>query len=312
MPRQYTPAFPAATRVCEHCGDSFKVWASALKRGGNRGRFCSQSCRSAGWITPQQRMCEVCGSPFTAEGTAIRRGDAKFCSVACRDTAARRRIIVQCPTCGDAFETVVHRVETRRKVYCSKPCADNGLSVPLADRFWTHVAKTPGCWLWNGHINRTGYAQTRRGGSNGGNIGVHVAAWEMASGELVSAGMHVAHTCDVRHCVRNDQRGTYEVDGVVYERFGHLFVCPQPVNERDKVAKGRQARGARNGRVLHPDSYPTGSEWPMAKLSEDDVRTIRAAYAAKQATQMELAHRYHVRQATISSIVLGKTWRHIA
>lgn len=49
----------------------------------------------------------------------------------------------------------------------------------------------------------------------------------------------------------------------------------------------------------------------MAKLTDDDVRLIRALYNRGEATQVTLAATYGVLQPTISSIVLGKTWKHI-
>lgn len=47
-----------------------------------------------------------------------------------------------------------------------------------------------------------------------------------------------------------------------------------------------------------------------AKLDADDVRAIRAAYAAGE-TQTALAKRYPVGQAAISYIVRHETWAHI-
>lgn len=48
-----------------------------------------------------------------------------------------------------------------------------------------------------------------------------------------------------------------------------------------------------------------------ARLTEDDVRAVRAAYAGGE-TQVSLAARYGVNQTTISRIILRVTWPHIA
>ena len=52
-----------------------------------------------------------------------------------------------------------------------------------------------------------------------------------------------------------------------------------------------------------------GVHCPTAKLSEDDVRTIRRL--ADSVTGKELARRFEVSKATISYIISRRTWRHI-
>lgn len=47
-----------------------------------------------------------------------------------------------------------------------------------------------------------------------------------------------------------------------------------------------------------------------AKLTEADIREIRAAYRAGE-KQVPLARRFGVRQSTIWAIVRGKTWAHV-
>jgi hypothetical protein len=48
------------------------------------------------------------------------------------------------------------------------------------------------------------------------------------------------------------------------------------------------------------------------RLTEDDVREIRRAYAARELNQYQLAERYGVSQCEIHNIVSGKHWRHVA
>lgn len=320
MPKQYTPAQPPQSRACEQCGTTFMIWASALVRQGNRGRFCSRECRTLFATSRRTRICEVCQSSFLISRLAARKGQGRFCSPACRGIGIRGRTpsnccptYAECPICKQVFIAQPHRLRNATAVYCTKACADAALSIPLADRFWKYVNKTESCWLWTGRdVTKAGYGRIRLGGAHGGRIGVHRAAWGFAAGSPAPPDMQVGHTCDVTNCVRNDDAGIYIVNGVEYPRFGHLFLCPQIVNEADKVAKGRQARGAGNGRVLHPESYPEGAEWPQAKFTDDDIRAIRSVYANHEATQVELAQRYNVRQTTISAIVLRKTWKHLA
>lgn len=65
-----------------------------------------------------------------------------------------------------------------------------------SDRFWEIVDKSNGpesCWLWTGHIYKTGY------GSFGSNSS-HKAAWIFTHG-TVPKKTHVKHSCQNRHCV---------------------------------------------------------------------------------------------------------------
>ena len=55
---------------------------------------------------------------------------------------------------------------------------------------------------------------------------------------------------------------------------------------------------------------------PMARahsttLTPEQVREIRAAYADKLFTQVQLAELYNVGQRTISHIVTGRTWKNV-
>lgn len=103
-------------------------------------------------------------------------------------------------------------------------------------------------------------------------VRVHRYVYEKAYGPIPD-GMFVLHRCDVPACF------TLE----------HLWVGSHLDNMRDAVSKGR--------------AKYTG----CAKLTTDDVIAIRASHDSQNA----LARKYGVSQATISSIILRKTWRHI-
>jgi hypothetical protein len=64
---------------------------------------------------------------------------------------------------------------------------------------------------------------------------------------------------------------------------------------RDKVAKRRHARGERDGN---------------AKLTAHEVLAIRRLYA-DGANQFALARQFGMSQPQISTIVLGRAWRHL-
>jgi len=91
---------------------------------------------------------------------------------------------------------------------------------PLGERFWSHVAKSDGCWLWTAHVNRTGYGHFALSRSRGRSA--HRVSHELNIGPIPS-GMLVCHRCDNPRCVRPD----------------HLFLGTPSDNMHDKVAKGR-------------------------------------------------------------------------
>jgi hypothetical protein len=100
--------------------------------------------------------------------------------------------------------------------------------------------------------------------------------------------------------VRNDDDGTYEVNGLLLPRRGHLLLCNAQRNAEDMVQKGR----ARN-KVFF------GSDHPSAKWTEDDVREARML-RQQGWTLTRLAARYGVSITTVHRAVLGITWPHIS
>lgn len=89
-----------------------------------------------------------------------------------------------------------------------------------ADRFWSRVRKTEGCWEWQGcRHHRSGYGHIRVAERL---LQTHRLAFEIAFGPIPD-GVYVCHKCDVPFCVRPD----------------HLFLGTQTENMADMVAKGR-------------------------------------------------------------------------
>ncbi len=93
------------------------------------------------------------------------------------------------------------------------------------------------------------------------------------------------HHCDNRACCN--------------ER--HLFEGTQTENIADMDRKGRRVT----------NSAPPGQRHHGAKLTDQDVRDIRANYALCRMTQKELAARFGIAQSTVSGIVSGKEWAHV-
>jgi hypothetical protein len=103
----------------------------------------------------------------------------------------------------------------------------------VTERFWSHVEKTDGCWLWRGARDDKGYGKF---GLHGRQERAHLIAYELAV-RLVprGLGLHICHKCDNPPCVRPD----------------HLFLGTPKDNMQDKEAKNR-------GRFPHGPRKPSG------------------------------------------------------
>ncbi len=100
----------------------------------------------------------------------------------------------------------------------------------FAERFWSAVAKSDGCWLWTKSLDSQGYGQIfsipRRLHR------AHRVSWLMHRGPIPD-GLFVCHTCDVRNCVNPD----------------HLWLGTNDDNMRDASVKGRLERNVRGSRL---------------------------------------------------------------
>ncbi len=164
--------------------------------------------------------------------------------------------------------------------------------VSTEDRFWSKVRKTDdGCWFWlGGKIKGYGrFAIDRRR-----YVRAHRYSFELTRGP-VPDGLGVLHECDNPGCVRPD----------------HLFVGTDADNVADRDAKGRTARGDRSGARTVPSARPRGDAHAMSKLTGPSVALLKQRLR-DGATQREVADEFGVASPTISHIVAGRTWRHVA
>lgn len=103
----------------------------------------------------------------------------------------------------------------------------------LAGRIAERIAYEPnsGCHLWTGATTSTGYGKINIGPRGKmKEIRVHRYIWERDQGPIPD-GLCVLHQCDTPACCNVD----------------HLFLGTRTDNARDKVRKGRQARGPLHG-----------------------------------------------------------------
>lgn len=158
-----------------------------------------------------------------------------------------------------------------RKLRVPRPSHKSTLAFRLAYHSKPNEA---GCRIWQGAKNPKGYGHIKWQGRV---WQAHRLAWTDANGPIPD-GLHVCHRCDTPSCVNVE----------------HLFLGTNDDNMADRSAKGRQAfnRGVHNGR---------------AKLTEDDVRAIRADPRVHAA----VARDYGVSTTKVSQIRRGVAWRHI-
>jgi hypothetical protein len=150
----------------------------------------------------------------------------------------------------------------------------------FADRFWSKVNMLGDCWLWLAHTKPQGYGQfTLRKGKF---VGAHTVSWSLTYSQPIPAGFVICHTCDNPPCVNP----------------AHLFLGTQSDNAYDSVIKGRANRAR-------------GTAHPSARLTEADVRYIRAAPIYRGLIR-DLAADFRVSTTTIRNIRSGNHWRHVA
>lgn len=149
------------------------------------------------------------------------------------------------------------------------------------DRFWSKVDRRGDdeCWPWLASVRRKdeGYGAFYL---NGRHQPASRVAYMLTYGDI-PPGVVVCHRCDNPPCCNP----------------AHLFLGTPQDNDADRVAKGRQARGSRNG---------------YAKLTERQVWAIRQlrSIGAKPAW---LAERFGVTPVYIWSLCTGHrgAWQHI-
>jgi hypothetical protein len=156
-------------------------------------------------------------------------------------------------------------------------------------RFWSRVKKTKSCWEWIGKSttgrNHTGYGVIVVAAKQ---IKTHIFSWVLHNGDLSPytgrstkyKNQLVLHKCDNPKCVRPK----------------HLFLGTQRDNVLDKIKKNR-----------HIDY--SGDKSTTAKLSWDDVRTIRKTFNTKTITKKQLGVMYKVTPENIGRIIRAETWK---
>lgn len=177
----------------------------------------------------------------------------------------------------------------------------------VRQRFWSHVHKTDGCWLWTGGTANK-YGRFLAGCKR---FSAHRLSWEWAHGSIQD-GLQVAHNCpggDNKLCVNPD----------------HLMLLTPTEHAADKHAKHQYPTGDMHPHHLHPERVARGAcngAWTQierrrrgvsngnAKFTEQQVQALRNRADAGE-SKKKLAAAFHVHPSTVKRIVARKTWGHI-
>lgn len=137
-----------------------------------------------------------------------------------------------------------------------------------------------GCWLWTGACAADGYPRITVGSlTDGTKKSVRVTRLVCEKVHGLPEGAHALHRCDNPICVNPD----------------HLYPGTPKQNTKDCMLRGRRTQ------------VKFGSANPGAKLTEDEVRAIRASTLKGK----DLAETYGVSLAAIALIRSGKRWKHV-
>jgi hypothetical protein len=143
-------------------------------------------------------------------------------------------------------------------------------NLPLGSDYRTRIDSSGGpsvCWPWIGPVDRYGYGVISRLGR------AHRIAREEFNGCKLDKDQVVRHSCDKPACCNPE----------------HLEIGTQDDNVRDRVDRGRSARGELNGR---------------AKL---DAKTAQAIFN-NPGKVTHLAKEFGLDESTVRGIKSGKTW----
>lgn len=153
------------------------------------------------------------------------------------------------------------------------------------------------CWEWKGTVDASGYGVFH---VNGKNYKAHRVSWTLANGQIQHNGTHhgicVCHRCDNPACVRPS----------------HLKLGTPKSNSTEMVERGRSARGETHPARLHPELMARGSANGNSKLEDEQVKEIRALYAAGGTSYRKLGVQFGVSRVTVGRTIKLKNWQHVS
>jgi hypothetical protein len=183
-----------------------------------------------------------------------------------------------CLYCECAFCPSPSHVRDGWGLYCSRRCFYAHVKAQFPERFWALVEKTESCWLWRGRVSFNGYGVLDRHSPEHRRarpVAAHRIGWELTHGPLPDTQV-VRHNCPGSPnplCVNP----------------AHLLLGTMQDNVDDMLRAGRH----------------------HTKLTEADVRAIRARHATGETTPHAMAAEYGVSASQIRNIVCRVAWKHL-
>lgn len=159
------------------------------------------------------------------------------------------------------------------------------LTVPQQiDAFWKKVKKGADneCWMWLGATcgSNSKYGHALFGGTL---KKAHRIAYEITFGEIPK-GMLACHKCDNSLCVNPN----------------HIFIGTYRDNILDMIKKGRQVKATMRG-----------EESPRCKITEAQVIKAKFLRRTQGLMYKEIAKATGISRTNVSSILEGRSWRHV-
>lgn len=190
-----------------------------------------------------------------------------------RKTAEIPRVCERCKTSFVQLWTSNNPRLVRR--FCSVDCRNKSRMVPAVERIRRRLGPPTegGCVIWPGGTNGDGRAIVKVETPRKVMALASRILWEAEHGPI-PFGMGVLHTCDNPRCLA----------------LPHLFLGTQTDNMRDCVRKGRCG---------------------IAKLTPEQVVTMRGRVAAGELTPAEAAKEYAISLTNTKVILSRKTWREV-
>jgi hypothetical protein len=212
-----------------------------------------------------------CGGSKIVRGDQLRAGLTQSCGCLNAEYQAKRAKLIPLRC---AFCRSLFEGYAHRR-FCSHGCYSQDLKQKALRQFNRYVIRRDGCWGSTRTAENVYWSFTASGTS----YTAHRFAYEHFIGPIPE-GLFVCHRCDNKHCTNPE----------------HLFAGTPKENSEDASRKLRMEHGE--------------DRW-NAKLTEDDIRTIRSTFASGGISKAELARRFSVDPSWITRIVERRVWRHV-
>jgi hypothetical protein len=191
------------------------------------------------------------------------------------------------------------------------------------ERFWSKVDRSGGpdaCWPFTRGLDGDGYGQFHVCRKP---VRAHQIAFAIANGHYATpCTLHTCHfstCCNPAHLYegtnaqnsRDMVEAGHSTKGDRNWARRHPELMPRGDNNGARKHPELMPRGDRNGARLHPERLPRGEGHGNARLTEPNVREIRAKYALSVVSLADLAVEYGVTKQAIHGVVSGKRWAHV-